>query len=62
MLTPQLKVGLDKDNDLRRCRMVRELIDDPANCKNVHVDPECLEGKNASATGCVLMVDANREW
>ena len=56
----QLKVGVDKDDDLRRCLMVREIIDDPENCRNVDVDVESLEGKQAGPTGCVLMVDANR--
>lgn len=57
----QLKVGIDRDADLRRCQMVRKIIDDPANMpEGWNVDPKAIEGKNAGPTGCVLMVDANR--
>lgn len=29
--------------------------------KDRKIDPATIEGKNAGPTGCVLMVDANRE-
>jgi L-fuconate dehydratase len=60
----KLKVGADLEDDLRRARLVRSIIDDPANMpKNRKpIDPATIEGKNAGPTGCVLMVDANQVW
>ena len=58
----KLKVGADLEDDLRRARLVRSIIDDPANMPKDRkpIDPASIEGKNAGPTGCVLMVDANR--
>lgn len=59
----QLKVGADVDDDLRRGLLIRSIIDDPANMpKDRTIDPASIDGKNAGPTGCVLMVDANREY
>lgn len=60
----KLKVGADLQDDLRRAKLVRSIIDDPANMPKDRkpIDPASIEGKNAGPTGCVLMVDANREW
>ncbi|ORX39717.1 putative mandelate racemase/muconate lactonizing enzyme [Kockovaella imperatae] len=59
----KLKVGADPEDDLRRGLLIRSLIDDPANRpKDKVIDPKTIAGKNASATGCVLMVDANQVW
>jgi hypothetical protein len=43
--------------------LIRSIIDNPANIREdrKNIDPASLEGKNAGPTGCVLMVDANRE-
>ena len=58
----QLKVGADPEDDLRRGLLIRSLIDDPANIpKDKKVDPKTIENKNAGPTGCVLMIDSNRE-
>lgn len=58
----QLKVGADAQDDLRRGQLIRSIIDDPANMpKDRKVDPATVADKNAGPTGCVLMVDANRE-
>jgi L-fuconate dehydratase len=60
--TYQLKVGADAQDDLRRGQLIRSIIDDPANMpKDRKVDPATVANKNAGPTGCVLMVDANRE-
>lgn len=62
----KMKVGADLSNDLRRGRIIRSIIDDPA-----HLPPgapardpnsPALKGKNAGPTGAVLMVDANQVW
>ena len=57
-----MKVGADPASDLRRGKIIRSVIDDPANLPANHVprDPKSLEGKNAGPTGCVLMIDANQ--
>ncbi|KAH0826635.1 hypothetical protein J3R83DRAFT_5002 [Lanmaoa asiatica] len=62
----KMKVGASLEDDLRRGRMIRRIIDDP---KNYPVDkplrnpdsPE-LKGRNAGPTGAVLMIDANQVW
>lgn len=58
----KVKVGISPEDDARRLALVRSVIDDPANFENRKVTPSAasLEGKNASATGCVLMMDANQ--
>ncbi|RXK35281.1 mandelate racemase/muconate lactonizing enzyme [Tremella mesenterica] len=60
----KLKVGSDREDDLRRGMLLRSIIDDPANIPSgrAPVDPKTIEGKNAGPTGCVLMVDANQVW
>lgn len=59
----KLKVGADWEDDLRRGLLIRSIIDDPANIREdrKNIDPKTIAGKNAGPTGCVLMVDANRE-
>lgn len=59
----KLKVGADAQDDLRRGKLIRSIIDDPKNFPAdwKAVDPKSIEGKNAGPTGCVLMVDANRK-
>jgi hypothetical protein len=59
----QLKVGADVDEDVRRVKLMRSIIDDPANMPTNRppVNPKSLEGKNAGPTGCVMMVDSNRK-
>lgn len=60
----KLKVGADPEDDLRRGRLIRSIIDDPANMPKDRkpIDPASIANKNAGPTGCVLMVDANREF
>jgi len=63
-----MKVGADLADDLRRGRLIRSIIDDPA--QYLPDDPEparlpgsaALAGKNAGPTGAVLMIDANQVW
>ncbi|WVF72423.1 hypothetical protein IAT40_007238 [Kwoniella sp. CBS 6097] len=59
----KLKVGADPEDDLRRGRLIRSIIDDKANLPEGRViDPATIKGKNAGPAGCVLMVDANQVW
>jgi L-fuconate dehydratase len=60
----KLKVGANVEDDLRRGRVIREIIDDPKNLPEWRekITPESVAGKNASAAGTVLMVDANQVW
>ncbi|KAG8894565.1 hypothetical protein FRB99_001135, partial [Tulasnella sp. 403] len=60
----KMKVGQDVDNDLRRGRIIRSIIDDPQNLPTGYVppDPASLVGKNAGPTGSVYMIDANQVW
>lgn len=59
----KLKVGADPEDDLRRGRLIRSIIDNPANMPaGRKIDPKTIVGKNAGPTGCVLMVDANQVW
>ncbi len=57
------KVGADPEDDLRRGMLIRSIIDNPDNIREdrKNIDKASLEGKSAGPTGCVLMVDANRE-
>jgi L-fuconate dehydratase len=55
-----MKVGTNRESDLRRGKIIRSVIDDPANAKPR--DPATLVGKNAGPTGNVLMIDANQVW
>ncbi|KAF9443314.1 enolase C-terminal domain-like protein [Macrolepiota fuliginosa MF-IS2] len=59
----KMKVGANVDDDLRRGKLIRSIIDDPQFVV-VKRDPESkeLEGKNAGPTGSVLMIDANQVW
>ena len=59
-----MKVGADKESDLRRGRIIRSIIDDPAHLPAGHVppDPKSIVGKNAGPTGSVFMIDANQVY
>lgn len=62
----KMKVGADRDSDLRRGKVIRSIIDDPQWLPAGHKprDPNGpdLVGKNAGPTGSVLMIDANQVW
>ncbi|TDL18788.1 enolase C-terminal domain-like protein [Rickenella mellea] len=62
----KMKVGADRDADLRRGKIIRSVIDNPQHLPPGMKprDPEspALKGKNAGPTGCVLMIDANQVW
>ncbi|WRT66923.1 uncharacterized protein IL334_003888 [Kwoniella shivajii] len=59
----KLKVGADWEDDLRRGKLMRSIIDDPANLPEGRIiEPRTIAGKNAGPSGCVLMVDANQVW
>jgi L-fuconate dehydratase len=60
----KLKVGANLEDDLRRGRIIREIIDDPKNLPagREKIDPKTIKDKNAGPAGCVLMVDANQVW
>lgn len=62
----KMKVGADRDNDLRRGKIIRSIIDDPQYLPPGATprDPDApeLRGKNAGPTGAVLMIDANQVW
>jgi len=64
----KLKVGSDRADDLRRCRLIRSIIDDPQYYPTDGPDPArlpgspALAGKNAGPAGAVLMIDANQVW
>ncbi|KAG9044529.1 hypothetical protein FS837_007984 [Tulasnella sp. UAMH 9824] len=60
----KMKVGQNVEDDLRRGRIIRSIIDDPQYLPPGHVprDPASLVGKNAGPTGAVFMVDANQVW
>ncbi|GBE83760.1 L-galactonate dehydratase [Sparassis crispa] len=62
----KMKVGADRDSDLRRGKIMRSIIDDPQYLPSGHKarDPNSPElvGKNAGPTGSVLMIDANQVW
>lgn len=57
-----MKVGQNVQDDLRRGRIIRSIIDDPQYLPPGHVprDPATLVGKNAGPTGAVFMIDANQ--
>lgn len=59
----KMKVGANVDDDLRRGKLIRSIIDDPQYVVTKH-DPQSaeLDGKNAGPTGSVLMIDANQVW
>ena len=64
-----MKVGASLEDDVRRGKLIRSIIDDPQYLpKGVDLakrDPEGegLKGKNASKeTGAVLMIDSNQVW
>ncbi|KAI0792540.1 enolase C-terminal domain-like protein [Abortiporus biennis] len=62
----KMKVGADRNDDLRRGKLIRSIIDDPQYLPAGHKprDPNGpdLAGKNAGPTGSVLMIDANQVW
>jgi L-fuconate dehydratase len=65
----KMKVGADQDDDLRRGKLIRSIIDDPQYLRSrprdllVGAGEElALRGKNAGPTGAVLMIDANQVW
>lgn len=60
----KMKVGANIESDLRRGRVIRSVIDDPANLPEGRNPPSLssIEGKNAGPTGSVLMIDANQVW
>ncbi|KAL5480675.1 hypothetical protein ACEPAI_9615 [Sanghuangporus weigelae] len=62
----KMKVGADREADLRRGKIIRRVIDDHSFLPPGHPprDPnsEGLKGKNAGPTGAVLMIDANQVW
>ncbi|KAF8634254.1 hypothetical protein AX15_001004 [Amanita polypyramis BW_CC] len=62
----KMKVGANLDDDLRRGKLIRSVIDNPQylppSVKPRDPNTEELEGKNAGPTGSVLMIDANQVW
>lgn len=62
----KMKVGADRDSDLRRGKIIRKIIDDPQYLPpgRKPIDPShpSLVGKNAGPTGSVFMIDANQVW
>jgi len=61
-----MKVGADREADLRRGLIIRSVIDDPqylpAGAPKRDPNSPGLIGKNAGPTGSVLMIDANQVW
>ncbi|EPQ52034.1 enolase C-terminal domain-like protein [Gloeophyllum trabeum ATCC 11539] len=62
----KMKVGASLENDLRRGKIIRSIIDDPQylpeGSKARDPNGPELRGKNAGPTGAVLMIDANQVW
>jgi L-fuconate dehydratase len=62
----KIKVGANQADDLRRGKLIRSLIDDPAllppGAPKRDINSPDLKGKNAGPTGSVLMIDANQVW
>ena len=60
----KMKVGSSVESDLRRGKVIRSVIDDPANLPKGRKppSPSSIEGKNAGPTGNVLMIDVNQVW
>ncbi|KAF8438074.1 enolase C-terminal domain-like protein [Boletus edulis BED1] len=62
----KMKVGASLEDDLRRGKLIRSIIDDPKNypAGKPLPDPNSpeLKGRNAGPTGAVLMIDANQVW
>ncbi|KAG8974081.1 hypothetical protein FRC05_007829 [Tulasnella sp. 425] len=60
----KMKVGANFDDDYRRARLIRSIIDNPKYFPEDYSQPSArsLEGKNAGPMGCVLMMDANQVW
>ncbi|KAF8137510.1 enolase C-terminal domain-like protein [Boletus edulis] len=62
----KMKVGASLEDDLRRGKLIRSIIDDPKNypAGKPLRDPNSpeLKGRNAGPTGAVLMIDANQVW
>lgn len=64
--TFKMKVGADRESDLRRGKIIRSIIDDPQylpeGSKGRDPNSAALAGKNAGPTGAVFMIDANQVW
>ena len=62
----KMKVGANRESDLRRGKIIRSIIADPqylpAGVKPRDPNGPDLAGKNAGPTGSVLMIDANQVW
>lgn len=58
----KLKVGINLEDDLRRMKLVRSIVDNPKEMPKGRQSPapESLVGKNAGPTGSVVMIDANQ--
>ncbi|KZO95362.1 enolase C-terminal domain-like protein [Calocera viscosa TUFC12733] len=57
----KMKVGQSLEKDLKRARIIRNIIDNPEYTTK-KVDPKSIAGKNAGPTGSVFMIDANQVW
>jgi len=57
-----MKVGSNVESDLRRGKVIRSVIDDPANLPKGRgpPSPSSIKGKHAGPTGNVLMIEANQ--
>jgi len=62
----KMKVGANLEDDIRRGKIIRSIIDDPqylpAGTKPRDPNSPELAGKNAGPLGAVFMVDANQVW
>lgn len=58
----KLKVGASLEDDKRRLALVRSIVDNPAEIPKGWTRPSeaSVVGKNAGATGAVVMIDANQ--
>lgn len=47
-----MKVGISIEDDLKRAKAIRDIIDDPKQQpKYINIDPKSIENKNAGPTG-----------
>jgi len=58
----KMKVGSNVESDLRRGKVIRSVIGDPANLPKGRKppSPSSIEGKNTGSRGNVLMIDAHQ--
>ena len=50
-----MKVGISIEDDLKRAKAIRDIIDDPKQQpKNVKIDAKSIENKNAGPTGKIF--------